>query len=315
MLEDIPRGLGASLCGKAREALPAAGRRRKPSAARATPGLASLRSGPRPVPEGGGGGARPGARGRWAPGAPPGSQRQHLQLPRDTTPGSHSHLAGRRRSRLRGRGSCRPALPAARLPAARGRPEVRTTERPAALCAPRAAPEAPRAGPRADFRPRRAGGRAGFVSRSAGRAASGPRAGRAPSSRRWAPGEWRVPGRGWGRQGPPVGRTGGLSAVGPARGSRSLGHGEPGSWQPSRPPPLGCSPARGPQLLSLRNVVWVNTRFHSLGSFPWLQGSHTQAVEPPASASVSQFSSPPTLPRWPGGGWGGTGAASTTVLL
>lgn len=90
----------------------------------------------------------------------------------------------------------------------------------------------------------------------------------------------------------------------PPRGSRSLGHGEPGSWQPSRPPPLGCSPARGPQLLSLRNVVWVNTRFHSLGSFLWLQGSHTQAVEPPASASVSQFSSPPALPRWPGAGWG-----------
>lgn len=132
---------------------------------------------------------------------------------------------------------------------------------------------------------------------------------RAPSSRRWAPGEWRVPGRGRGRgrQGPPVGRTGGLSAVGP--------HGGPGAWTTVSPapgsrhgrPPLGCSPARGPQLLSLRNVVWVNTRLHSLGSFLWLQGSHTQAVEPPASASVSQFSSPPALPRWPGAGWGGGG--------
>lgn len=230
MLEDIPRGLGVSLCGKAREALPATGRRRKPSAARATPGLASVRSGPRPVPEGALG---PGAAGR-----------RELRLvlnasiysSRETQPLSAIHTS--RAGGAQGCGAAGDAVLLCRCPARCRAPcsprpagGPYTTERPAGLCAARAAPEAPRAGPRADFRPHRAGGGAGFVSRPAGRAASGPRAGRAPSSRRWAPGEWRVPGRGRGRgrQGPPIGRTGGLSAVGP--------HGGPGAWATVSPAP------------------------------------------------------------------------------
>lgn len=85
--------------------------------------------------------------------------------------------------------------------------------------APRAAPEVPRAGSGADFRLRGAGGRVGFVGGPAGRAAGGPCAGRVLSSRRWAPGEWRVSGRGRGRKG----RADGVTAARPARVSRILG--------------------------------------------------------------------------------------------
>ena len=90
-----------------------------------------------------------------------------------------------------------------------------------------------------------------------------------------------------GQQGPLVGWTGGLSAAGPSRGSRSLRLGEPGSQQPSRPPPPDCSPARVPQLLSPGNVVWVNSTL--LVPFPGSRGHTPRRRGPSFSVCVAAF--------------------------
>lgn len=154
----------------------------------------------------------------------------------------------------------------------------------------------------------------GWGMRDAVRALSaGVRDGRPCSCRPWAPGEWRVPGRGrvWARSsgGRVSWRRAGCEG-GPPRTAvpepRPRGAPVP---QLSRLPPRGCSRAVARSSSARGTSCGYPV---SLPSFlPLVPGLTQQASEPPAEASVAVLSLP-APPRWPGRG---PGASSAAVLL